>query len=144
MHINLYFKSIQSLISWSDTSHTLVYHRCWWRLASLFVGKEHYHGENSSGSKGQTDKAKACFKLCPHLHNNSPQTCNTNPWMPVTRKIKFPLILVQFTNLSMLLESTVCADIRDPVPMPSQAGETESQPGNGETLFSQWIIPFSL
>lgn len=31
----------------------------------------------------------------------------THPLMPVMRKIRLPLILVQLTNLSMLLASTV-------------------------------------
>lgn len=42
--------------------------------------------------------------------------------IPVMRNTKLPLILVQLTNLSMLLESTVWAVCRLAVPMPSHAG----------------------
>jgi len=42
--------------------------------------------------------------------------------MPVMRKMRLPLILVQLTNFSMLLESTVWAVWRLPVPIPSHTG----------------------
>lgn len=43
----------------------------------------------------------------------------SHPLMPVMRKMRLPLILVQLTNFSMLLESTVWAVWRLPVPIPS-------------------------
>lgn len=43
----------------------------------------------------------------------------SNPLRPVIRKSRLPKILVQFTNPSMLLESTVWK--RLPEPVPSQA-----------------------
>jgi hypothetical protein len=52
----------------------------------------------------------------------------SNPLRPVIRKSRLPRILVQFTNPSMLLESTVWK--RLPEPVPSQAVNTkESQWG---------------
>ena len=42
------------------------------------------------------------------------------------RKTRLPLILVQLTNLSMLLESTVWAVCKLAVPIPSQATHTHT------------------
>lgn len=60
-----------------------------------------------------------------------------HPSMPVMRKIRFPLILVQFVNFPMLLESTVFANCKLPVPMPSQA-VNGNQEGcvNGSVLYT--------
>lgn len=50
----------------------------------------------------------------------------THPLMPVMRKMRLPLILVQLTNLLILLASTVWAVCRLPVPMPSHTDKAEA------------------
>lgn len=50
------------------------------------------------------------------------QISGSHPLIPVMRNTKLPLILVQLTNLWMLLESTVWAVCRLAVPIPSHAG----------------------
>lgn len=69
------------------------------------------------------------------------QVSGSHPLIPVMRNTKLPLILVQLTNLSMLLESTVWAVCRLAVPIPSHAGvhgktaqHTSKTPSNKECL----------
>lgn len=55
-------------------------------------------------------------------HSDMVNVLSSHPLIPVMRNTRLPLILVQLTNLSMLLESTVWAVCRLAVPMPSHAG----------------------
>lgn len=54
-------------------------------------------------------------------HSYELNVFKSHPLIPVIRNTRLPLILVQFTNWSMLLESTVWAVCRLAVPMPSHA-----------------------
>lgn len=51
-------------------------------------------------------------------------TAGDYPRIPVTRKWRLPLILVQLTKLSMLLESTVCLCC---APVPSHTAGTDTR-----------------
>lgn len=67
----------------------------------------------------------------------------SNPLRPVMRKSRLPRILVQFTNPSMLLESTVWK--RLPEPVPSQAAnKKEAQWGLSSGLSSLRVKDVSL
>lgn len=57
------------------------------------------------------------------------EEAESNPLRPVMRKSRLPRILVQFTNPSMLLESTVWNRLPDPVP--SQAANKKKRLSEG-------------
>lgn len=62
-----------------------------------------------------------------------------HPLIPVMRNTRLPLILVQLTNLSMLLESTVWAICRLAVPMPSQAAKQFRENKHTKNLQGNWV-----
>lgn len=68
----------------------------------------------------------------------------TYPLIPVMRKIRLPLILVQLTNLSMLLASTVCAACRLPIPIPSHTDKTKSQSISVASAATKYLLEWTI
>lgn len=61
-------------------------------------------------------------------HSDKLNLLSSHPLIPVMRNTRLPLILVQLTNLSMLLESTVWAVCKLAVPIPSHAERNTVKP----------------